>query len=263
MLLVPVGIINERHEPPVFYGVERPLVDTVIIPTTWFDAGAGVHGEVGRGWRYRAYVMAPLNAAEFNADEGIRDGRQKGSEANAGRVALTGRVEYVGIRGLTVGVSFWSGRVRLRVPAALRRPGPLVEADARYSRDRVELRGQFAQVSIDNADQLNDAIARSIGVIPNIARDAARLLPRRRLPDRRGRAVRRPRRVHALREFRHAVPHARRLRAAQGVRSRRLGDRRHSGPIRTWPSRSITSILRNRSPSAAPNSFNVGLGWWF
>ena len=47
MLLAPVGIINERHEPPVFYGVERPLVDTVIIPTTWFDAGAGVHGEVG------------------------------------------------------------------------------------------------------------------------------------------------------------------------------------------------------------------------
>src|SRR5688500_7329061 len=40
MVLVPVGIINERHEPPVFYGVERPFVDTVIVPTTWFDAGA-------------------------------------------------------------------------------------------------------------------------------------------------------------------------------------------------------------------------------
>ena len=54
MMLMPVGIINERHEPPVYYGVERPFVDTVIIPTTWFEVGAGVHGEVGRGWRYRA-----------------------------------------------------------------------------------------------------------------------------------------------------------------------------------------------------------------
>src|SRR5688572_818454 len=62
MLLVPVGIINERHEPPVFHGVERPFVDTVIIPTTWFDVGAGVHGSLPRGWRYRAYVMAPLDA---------------------------------------------------------------------------------------------------------------------------------------------------------------------------------------------------------
>ena len=41
MLLAPVGIINERHEPPVFHGVERPFVDTVIIPTTWFDARGG------------------------------------------------------------------------------------------------------------------------------------------------------------------------------------------------------------------------------
>ena len=79
MLLMPVGIINERHEPPVYYGVERPFVDTVIIPTTWFEVGAGVHGEVGRGWRYRAFVTAPLNAAEFSAEEGMREGRQKGS----------------------------------------------------------------------------------------------------------------------------------------------------------------------------------------
>src|SRR6185436_18064101 len=67
MMLMPVGIINERHEPPVYYGVERPFVDTVIIPTTWFETGAGIHGEVGRGWRYRAFVTAPLNAAEFTA----------------------------------------------------------------------------------------------------------------------------------------------------------------------------------------------------
>ena len=72
MLLVPVGIINERHEPPVFHGVERPFVDTVIVPSTWFEAGAGVHGELGRGLRYRAYVMAPLDAAGFSADEGVR-----------------------------------------------------------------------------------------------------------------------------------------------------------------------------------------------
>ena len=48
MLLVPVGIINERHEPPTFHGVERPFVDTFIVPTTWFDVGAGVHGAFGR-----------------------------------------------------------------------------------------------------------------------------------------------------------------------------------------------------------------------
>ncbi|MGH9371218.1 MAG: porin, partial [Vicinamibacterales bacterium] len=67
MMLVPLGIINERHEPPVFNGVERPLVDTVIIPSTWFEVGAGIHGEVGRGLRYRAFAMAPLDSLEFSA----------------------------------------------------------------------------------------------------------------------------------------------------------------------------------------------------
>ena len=72
-----MGIIDERHEPPVYQGVERPFVDTVIIPTTWFENGAGLFGEVGRGFGYRAYVMAPLNALEFSADEGIATAGRK------------------------------------------------------------------------------------------------------------------------------------------------------------------------------------------
>ena len=67
MVLAPVGVINERHEPPVFHGVERPFVETVIIPTTWFGAGAGVHGELRGGFRYRAYAMETLDASRFGA----------------------------------------------------------------------------------------------------------------------------------------------------------------------------------------------------
>ncbi|HXW04666.1 MAG TPA: hypothetical protein VD833_05500 [Vicinamibacterales bacterium] len=170
MVLVPIGIINERHEPPVFNGVERPFVDTVIVPTTWFEVGAGVHGEVGRGWRYRLFVTSPLNAAEFSADEGIRGGRQKGAETNIGRAAFTGRIEYVGFPGLTAGAGFWSGRSGFEFRPRFDVPVHLVEADARYSRDRLELRAQFAQVAIENAAELNDALARQIGVNPNIAR---------------------------------------------------------------------------------------------
>jgi hypothetical protein len=169
MLLVPMGIINERHEPPVFNGVERPLVDTVIVPSTWFDVGAGVHGEVRRGLRYRVYVMAPLDALEFTADEGIRGGRQKGAQANVRHPALAGRVEYVGTPGLTIGASVWSGRssfAALRLETAVR----IGEVDARYQRRRLELRGQFAQVAITDAARLNDVLERLVGVSPNIAR---------------------------------------------------------------------------------------------
>ena len=120
MMLVPVGIINERHEPPTYYGVERPFVDTVIVPTTWFEVGAGVHGEVGRGWRYRAYVMSPLNAREFSAEEGLAGGRQKGSDTNIGRPAVTGRLEYVGVRGPHRRGELLDRTIGVRIPAALR-----------------------------------------------------------------------------------------------------------------------------------------------
>ena len=168
MLLMPVGIINERHEPPVFQGVERPFVDTVIIPSTWFDVGAGIHGEIAKGLRYRAYAVAPLNALEFTAEEGIRDGRQKGAESDVRNVAYTGRLEYLGVRGLTLGASVWTGESSF----AARRLDTTVrvsEVDARYRIDRLELRGQLARVHIGDAALLNDAIGRSIGISPNIA----------------------------------------------------------------------------------------------
>ena len=211
MMLVPVGIINERHEPPTYYGVERPFVDTVIVPTTWFEVGAGVHGELGRGWRYRAYVMSPLNAREFSAEEGLRGGRQKGSDTNIGRPAVTGRLEYVGIAGLTVGASFWTGRSGFEFRPRFDVPVTLGEADVRYSRDRLELRGQFAQVAISNAGLLNDAMGRAVGVDPNVASAPARFLRRSRVPRHFRRLLRRRRRVRAVRELRHAVQDARRI----------------------------------------------------
>src|SRR5688572_7814448 len=168
MLLMPVGIINERHEPPVYNGVERPFVDTVIIPSTWFDVGAGVHGEIVPGVRYRAYVVAPLNALEFSAEEGIRGGRQKGSEANVRNVAYTGRLEYLGIRGLTLGASFWTGESSFEAPR-LDTTVTVGEMDARFRRERLELRGQFAHIRIGDAARLNDSIGRIVGVGPNIA----------------------------------------------------------------------------------------------
>ena len=169
MLLVPVGIINERHEPPVFYGVERPFVDTVIVPTTWFDVGAGAHGRIAPGLSYRAYVMAPLDATEFSADEGLRGGIQKGSNANVRNVALTGRVEYTRIQGLTIGVSGWRGDTGFNVPRLDPSVG-VFEFDGRYRVGGFEARGQFARVFIGDAARLNDALTLQIGVAPNIAR---------------------------------------------------------------------------------------------
>ena len=181
MLLMPVGIINERHEPPVFYGVERPFVDTVIIPTTWFEVGAGVHGEIGRGWRYRAYVTSPLNAAEFTAEEGIREGRQKGAEANigerrrdrAGRVRRPARPDRR--RQLLDRRSGFAFRPRVRRAGdACSKPTPATRATAS------SCAASSRSVEIVNAGELNDALARPTRRESQHRAHAAGLLRRRR-----------------------------------------------------------------------------------
>lgn len=264
MLLTPVGIINERHEPPVFYGVERPLADTVLVPTTWFDVGAGVHGEIGRGWRYRAYVMAPLDASEFSAEEGLRGGLQKGAEANAGRPALTGRGEYVGLRGLTAGASFWTGHSGFAFRPRFDVPVTLVEADVRYGRDRLELRGQFSRITIDNADLLNDALFRQSGVSPNVAETL------------RGGYVEAGYRLVSGKPYGEVGAFVRyenvdtQARMPAGFLPLPEFDRSAWVVGATyWPEPDIAVkvdyiVNRNRSGTiAAPNSFNIGLGWWF
>jgi hypothetical protein len=264
MILMPVGIINQRHEPPTYYGVERPFVDTFIIPTTWFEAGAGVHGELGRGWRYQAYLAAPLNAAKFNADEGIREGRQKGSQANASRIATTGRVEYVGIRGLTAGASFWVGDSGFEFRPRFDVPVKLFDLDARYSRARLDLRGTFAYISLQNAGELNDSSFQLSGVNPNVASGMLgnyveagyRFLTRRRFGEL-GAFVR-----HEVFDTQYRMP-------AGFMPLNEFNRRAWVMGATYWPDPDVAIkvdyvVQRNQSAAiAAPNSFNVGLGWWF
>lgn len=99
VFLIPVGIINETHEPTTFYGVERNPLEKNIIPATWWEAGAGLSGRLGSlGFSYDAAITSGLevDAASVN----IRSGRQKAGKATAENLAFTGRLKYTGMPGL-------------------------------------------------------------------------------------------------------------------------------------------------------------------
>jgi hypothetical protein len=108
LVLIPMGLINEQHEPTAFFGARRPDVERFIIPATWAEIGAGVFGDSGP-FTYRGYVVTGLNSAHFTADEGIREGRQAGVEAGAEDLALTGRLDWHPIEGTIFGGSFYRG----------------------------------------------------------------------------------------------------------------------------------------------------------
>jgi hypothetical protein len=107
LVLMPVGLLNEYHEPTVFLGVRRNSVETAIIPTTWREIGFGLYGEAGP-WRYRTYVTNGLDASRFAAG-GLGEGSGEGSHAKAEDPAWVGRLDFTGVPGLLAGGSVFTG----------------------------------------------------------------------------------------------------------------------------------------------------------
>ncbi len=105
LFLVPVGLLNETHEPDTFYGVERNNVERNIIPATWWEGGVAAAGEIAPGLSYDAALTSGLGLDPGEGQWKIRDGRQNVSEADASSPAWTGRLRYTGIAGLELGTS--------------------------------------------------------------------------------------------------------------------------------------------------------------
>ncbi len=107
LFLVPVGIINETHEPTTFYGVERNPVENNIIPTTWREGGVSVNFRFAEGWSLDTAVTSGLNVplTGINAYK-IRKGRTNVAEAAAENLAFTGRLKFTGIAGLEFAASY-------------------------------------------------------------------------------------------------------------------------------------------------------------
>jgi hypothetical protein len=109
LFLIPLGILNETHEPPTYYGVLRNQVETRIIPTTWRELGVGVHGMLGEGFRYDVGVTTSFDSGKLDDPlTGIRSAHQEGSEANARNLAVYGALSYR-LPGLLVGGGVFSG----------------------------------------------------------------------------------------------------------------------------------------------------------
>ncbi|NCG08512.1 MAG: porin [Verrucomicrobia bacterium] len=103
LFIIPIGILNETHEPDTFYGVERNSLEKYIIPTTWWQGGVRGHYRFENGVSVEAAITDGLNT-----DDGyIRGGRQKVAKAVLNEAAISGRLRYTGIPGLDLGCAFF------------------------------------------------------------------------------------------------------------------------------------------------------------
>lgn len=154
LFLVPVGILNPTHEPPTFYGVERNPVEKNIIPTTWWEAGADFHGELGKGFSYNLAGTSGLDVDTSGSKAFlIRNGRQKVSEAKANDGAITGRVKWTGIPGVELGLTGqWQKDI---TQGELGIGATLLEVHADIQRGPFGLRALYARWDLDKHNDIN------------------------------------------------------------------------------------------------------------
>jgi hypothetical protein len=145
VLLMPVGILNETHEPTTFYGVERNDVENIIVPSTWWEAGGALNGyyENGISWDLALTSGLAIPTTGDNAFR-VRSGRQKVSEAIANDFAYTGRLKYTGIQGLELAGTLNYQSDASQVSGDGLDQGILFETHAIYQNGPFQLRALYA-----------------------------------------------------------------------------------------------------------------------
>jgi hypothetical protein len=166
-LLVPMGFVNEIHEPPFFYGVQRPETEVRILPSTWHENGVGVFGNLGETVEYRFYTLAGFNAQNFT-DAGVRSGRQQGNRSLSEDFAFVTRVDWTPdlLPGFLLGGAVYVGDSGQDVEVA---GGDvpdsrlwIFEGHTQYQNGPFHARGLFAFSSLSDARELNTVLARPV-----------------------------------------------------------------------------------------------------
>ncbi len=164
LMLVPMGIVNEYHEPTTFNGVERPEVDNAIVPSTWREIGIGVTGRFNDlSLGYQAYIFngfKSLNGTStLGGSSGLRNGRQKGIQSTINKPNFSTKLDYYGLPGLRLGLSGYFGRTQAQDAVDMIDGSDvgitMIGLDARYAYQRFTARGQFIHANISDSEAYN------------------------------------------------------------------------------------------------------------
>lgn len=182
LILIPMGIVNEYHEPPTYNGVERPNLDSKIVPTTWRELGAGFSGKFDDlSLKYQLYILNGFNgydgSGKFRGTDGFRKGRQKGANSFMSSPNLSTKIDYYGILGLKLGLAVYYGKSQSSLYDGLAMDDvnavktadssivgiTMLGFDARYQNKGFEARAQYILAYASNTGQYNTFTGNDLG----------------------------------------------------------------------------------------------------
>ncbi|MGZ5268152.1 MAG: hypothetical protein ACXWCC_15305 [Caldimonas sp.] len=171
LFLMPVGLLNENHEPTAFYGVERNFVETAIIPSTWREGGVQLVVGFDNGLTAQAGITTSFDLGKWDASSGegaespLGSIHQEMALAKARDLSLFGALNWRGVPGLLLGGSLFSGGATHGQTAASSRV-TLWDLHARYTPGRWDLSGVYSRGTISNTAAFNTPLVGGATLVP-------------------------------------------------------------------------------------------------
>jgi len=163
LVLIPLGLVNEFHEPNVYLGARRPETEQRIIPSTWRENGGGILGSAGPV-NFRAYITNGFNGMNYTS-AGLRGGRQRGIQTRAANMAFSGRLDVTPIPGVFAGVGFYNGGSGQEQVvfngSALDMGTTVAEVHGQAQIRGFDVRALFAHATVDDAGDASRALGRA------------------------------------------------------------------------------------------------------
>jgi len=172
LFLIPMGLLNENHEPTAYYGVERNFVETAIIPSTWREGGFQLVGQLDSGWTLQGGVSTGFDLNKWDATSS--DGRtsplgavhQEMQLARSGDLSLFAAANWRGIPGLQLGGGVFSGKATQKQVATESRV-TLWDLHARWTPGAWDLSALYTRGTISNTAALNLPLVGGASLIPS------------------------------------------------------------------------------------------------
>jgi len=171
LMLVPMGLINQTHEPTTFFTVNRPGQDHDLIPTTWSQIGIGLSGIINNlSIKYQAYAFNGIKSYQdgtpfLRGIDGLRKGRQNGAEAFSSQANFSAKINYYGLAGLNIGIAGYFGNTQT-TDLTLKDSYvgiSMIGLDAVYQKDNWIMRGQYVVNNLSNTAAYNNLTGRDLG----------------------------------------------------------------------------------------------------
>ena len=163
LMLMPLGLLNEHHEPTDYYGVERNFVETAIIPSTWREGGVAIYGSTDSGWNWNAGIVTSPDLGRWDptSDEGrespLGSIHQELQLAKAHDASLFAALNWQGIPGLDVGGGIFTGKIGQGTPDFPAQDARLFlgEAHVRWQPGPFDLSALYTRGTISDTQALN------------------------------------------------------------------------------------------------------------